>query len=35
MSSENKKYWNVWYVAVVSFLVLQIILFYYLTKLFA
>jgi hypothetical protein len=31
----DKKYWNIWYVAVVAFLLLQIMVFYYLTKLFA
>jgi len=32
---QSNKYWNRWYVAVVAFLLLQIILFYYITKTFA
>jgi hypothetical protein len=33
--SSDKQYWNRWYVAVVAFLLLQIIVFYLITKQFA
>jgi hypothetical protein len=32
---DEKKYWNRWYIAVVAFLVLQILAFYFITKEFA
>jgi hypothetical protein len=34
MAADNK-YWNRWYVAVVAFLLLQIVVFYLITKQFA
>jgi Mg2+ and Co2+ transporter CorA len=32
---EEKKYWNRWYIAVVAFLLLLILAFYFITKKFA
>lgn len=32
---NNKAYWNKWYIAVVAFLIIQVVLFYWITKSFS